>query len=436
MNIPRIMPSLFVISCMFPLLALETGYALATEGKTLECRDRKAAQEHFARGLELYEKKKLEHALPEFRHSRENCPSQNNTLNLALLLRDLGRPVDALDLLDELEQDFPTLTPENETTAKSLRKDLATIVGTAILDGDYPGATIIIDGASVGTMPMARAIRLSISMHALRVEKAGYEPFISSFTVESNKTALIAVALVPILKEPPKRQRMAKHALRFDTAITLSPTLGGQVTDCNECGGGPGLGAMMMGGYRGLLISPVRIGVIGGYTFLWQHREGSVNATYFDDLQDKTIEYSVPVNDDLFMHAFFAAPQISAEFYAANHRFDVSVALGVIGGPLVNGREPQTGANYFELDQPSRPSASFVGVMTFVQGSWYSPWRFLGRWPMLVTLGVLGIGRATRPFYTDPFREAPKPETRTFNDMLLGSWSFTFTPGLALEYGL
>ncbi|HRI64772.1 MAG TPA: PEGA domain-containing protein [Polyangium sp.] len=126
------------------------------------------------------------------------------TLNLALLLRDLGRPIDTLDVLDELKNDFPVISPENEATAQKLRQDLEKVVGTAIWDGDYPGATIFINGTNVGTMPMGRPIRLTIGMHNAKVELAGYRPLETSFVVESQKTTTVAVALAPAHGPPPK----------------------------------------------------------------------------------------------------------------------------------------------------------------------------------------------------------------------------------------
>jgi hypothetical protein len=412
-------------SLLFLFLAvMSTKNAIAADAKPLECRDRDSARKHFNRGLELYENKSLDAALPEIRRSREDCPTENNTLNLALLLRDLGRPVDAIDMLDELERDFPVLQPENEATAKALRKDLESIVGTVIFDGDHPGATIFIDGSSIGTLPMARPMRLPISMHSLRVEKSGYTPFETTFVVEPRNKTLVTVTLVPIAREPPKRPKIAKHALRFDAAVGLSPTLGGQVADCGaDCASGPGLGTILMGGYRGLLISSVRLGAVIGYEFLWQHREG------------KLPDPPVYVNDELFVHAFFAAPQISAEYYLGAHRFDTSFALGIIGGPLVNSREPLDGRS-FVLDSPSTPSTGFVGVMTFLQASWHSPWLFLGRWPMQVTLGVQGIARVSPPLYEETFHHQVANVPDKFRDSLLGSWVFTFTPGIAIEYDL
>ncbi len=334
------------------------------------------------------------------------------TLNLALLLRDLGRPIDTLDVLDELKNDFPVISPENEATAQKLRQDLEKVVGTAIWDGDYPGAAIFIDGT----------IRLTIGMHGAKVELAGYRPLETSFLVESQKTTTVAVALAPAHGPPPKlRPKLANQTLRFQAALGLSPTLGGQVTECEECGGGPGLGAMVMVGYRHLLVSPVRLGAIGGYAFLWQHRSGFV---FF------TEPPPIAVEDDLLTHAFFAAPQISAEFYAADQRFEISFALGVVGGPLINLRN----GSAFELDVPSMPSASFVGVLTYLQGSWHSPWSFLGKWPMQITLGIMGIAPIPRPTYEETF--TLNGQQQRFGDKLIGSFPLTFMPGIALEYDL
>jgi hypothetical protein len=171
--------------------------------------------------------------------------------------------------------------------------------------------------------------------------------------------------------DPKPRVEIAMQSLRFNAALALSQTLGG----CPDCSSGFGLGATILGGYRRRIASWAQFGAIGGYTFLWQ------------------------THDDRFVHPFFAAPEFSAVFLWGENQFDVSFALGIVGGPVAK----------------RRTIAGFIGVMTLLQASWRSPWRFMGKWPMHITLGALAI--------------APNGEH------LLRS-SVTFTPGIAVEYDL
>src|SRR4051812_30415353 len=80
------------------LLIIANPCARAAGAASPTCKGRAAATEEFKRGMELSRQKKLDGALAAFVNSRALCPSENNTLNIVLLLKELERPVDAVEM--------------------------------------------------------------------------------------------------------------------------------------------------------------------------------------------------------------------------------------------------------------------------------------------------------------------------------------------------
>jgi len=411
------------------------------------CEDRAAAAAHFKRGIELHNDKKLEPALAEFRDSRTLCPSQNNTFNVALLLKDLDRPIEALEMLDVLEHDFPALTPENAASAKDLREKLNRIVGTAIFDGDYPGARIMVDGKDIGTMPQARPVRLRTGMCTAKIERDGYEPLETTFIVLPNQNVRVAVALAVAKdkKKGPPKPPLARHSIYVGLGFSFTPGLGGKITECNDdtCSAPPGIGSLLAGGYRYRITDDFGIGAKAGYLFLWQtrSREG------IDLVVDQNKQFA-DVDDDLFMNALFLGPEASYGFDIGAGRLDLALALGVMGGPFVNVREAKNGrdtmssAVSFDLVPPvENPAIVIGGFFLSLQGSWRTQWKLAPGWPVHVNLGLLGFAPGGLAQYDAAFTaKATSGQTATrpanFGERLVGSWSFVITPGIAVYHDL
>ncbi|WP_437604955.1 hypothetical protein WMF20_27610 [Sorangium sp. So ce834] len=418
-------------------------HAAAGEGRRPPCKDRAAATGHFNKGLQLYEQKDLDRALAAFRDSHLVCPSENNTLNIALLLKELDRPVEALDMLDVLERDFPSLAPENAETSKELRAKLDQLVGTVIFDGDYPGARIIIDGKEVATMPQVRPIRLTSETHTARIEMTGYRPLDTTFYVlpKGNVQVAVALAKAPAVREDPRAEDPILPSLQLGVGLALTPGLGGQVSNCDdECSAPPGLGALVMGGYRHPLIPSVWIGATAGYVFLWQARSRTgarlTNGQFAD------------VSDSLYLNALFAGPEISTSFYSRGERLSLGFALGPIGGPLVNSREAQNGRSSrdgptsFDFVPASELGVSgFGGLFISLQASWRTRWSLAPGWPLQLTLGLFGFAPMNVPELTTSFKIAPRDnqgpsDDVTFRERILGSWAFIFVPSVTVYHDL
>ena len=67
--------------------------------------------------------------------------------------------------------------------------------------------------------------------------------------------------------------RLAQQSIHIGVALSLTPGLGGQVTDCDDaCSAAPGLGSLIVGGYRKQIMPFLNVGATAGYLFLWQSR--------------------------------------------------------------------------------------------------------------------------------------------------------------------
>lgn len=424
-------------------------YAFAGSPSGASCKDREGATVHFKRGNQLYEQKKLEGALAAFRDSRLLCPSENNTLNIALLLKDLDRPVDALDMLDILEHDFPSLQPENAESVKELRDKLEQLVGSVVFDGDYPDARILIDGKDAGTMPQARPLKLRAGTHTVRIEMTGHQSLDTSVFVLPRKNVQVAVALAVLPSSPQESNTKPdeSHALRsfyVGASLSVTPGMGGDVSDCDfGCSTPPGVGALIVGGYRYQLMPSLRIGATGGYLFLWQSRSKGGSRPKIEGNSR-----FADVKDDLFLNALFAGPEVSTSFDIRDEPLDFGFSVGPIIGPLVNaraaknGRASVDGPTTFDFAPPTSTSATgFGGIFLLMQASWRTRWSLAPGWPLHLSMGVLAFVPMNVPdsgaSFTAHFRDHQLADTQAnFDDNLLSSWSFVFTPGITVHHDL
>jgi hypothetical protein len=120
------------------------------------------AQQHFERGMELYDARDFEGALASFESSFELVPSPNSRLYVARTLRELGRTVDAVVVYEEVvrlarvrgasEERFRETERAASTELELLARDVGHVV--VRLDRAPAGTAIAIDDREV---PLAAA---------------------------------------------------------------------------------------------------------------------------------------------------------------------------------------------------------------------------------------------------------------------------------------
>ncbi|HEY8075009.1 MAG TPA: PEGA domain-containing protein [Labilithrix sp.] len=142
--------------------------------------DDATAREHFKKGVDLYDKRQYEAALPEFRAAYAAKPSAGIKQNIGLCLKALGKRVEAARTFDEaLDEGATTLKPETRAAIQrelgELSKQVAT-VDVHVISGDraVEGAAIRVDGAKLPPGAEHRPIRLDPGIHTFDAHVDGF----------------------------------------------------------------------------------------------------------------------------------------------------------------------------------------------------------------------------------------------------------------------
>ena len=148
------------------------------------------ARKFFDKGLALFEKEAWDAALGEFIRSRKTSPTRAATKYAASCLRELRRFDEALDLFEEVLA-FPNLAARDLKFAQEGIAGLQSQVGTLIIKGGEPGASIVIDGRYRGTLPLPGPLRVATGSHELGAFKEGGDPFGATAEVSARQQAVV-----------------------------------------------------------------------------------------------------------------------------------------------------------------------------------------------------------------------------------------------------
>jgi hypothetical protein len=69
--------------------------------------------------------------------------------------------------------------------------------GKVAINSMTTGATVMIDGEKVGTIPIEEPLRLKPGKHTLKISKQGYTEYLDVFTVRRGKTTYLDIDLLP-----------------------------------------------------------------------------------------------------------------------------------------------------------------------------------------------------------------------------------------------
>jgi hypothetical protein len=178
-----------------PALALAAPPAGATpSADAIEAR-KSEAREHFDLGLSHFDRGEWAAALAEFLRAREIFPTRSATKNAAICLRKESRFDEALDMFEALEHDYPDLSQTDRTLADDEIASLRRSVGALDVRSSEPGASILVDGRSRGTSPLAGPLRVGVGTHVVRVFKEGFLAFEQRVEIASAQTAALEVRL-------------------------------------------------------------------------------------------------------------------------------------------------------------------------------------------------------------------------------------------------
>lgn len=135
---------------------------------------RKAAGEHYQRGLELADRGDYQVALDEFERAYALSPNFAVLYNIGQADVELGRPQKAIEALERYLDDGKDKVPrarrgEVERQLAQLRSSFAELSVTTTPSG----AHIAVDGADVGATPLAKPLTLTAGSHVISASRPG-----------------------------------------------------------------------------------------------------------------------------------------------------------------------------------------------------------------------------------------------------------------------
>jgi hypothetical protein len=174
-----------IASCVFVLVETLAHAQSSSDGKA-----------EFEAGMKLYRDHAVPEALAEFELSYRIGHRASALKNAAQCHRDLQQFATAFEEYQSLLAAHSTeLSPAERDAVTQALVELKLLTGTLTVTVNDPGATIAIDGASIGTSPQAAPKRVSLSIHKVEVTHEGREPFAKDVTVGSNEDVVVEAKL-------------------------------------------------------------------------------------------------------------------------------------------------------------------------------------------------------------------------------------------------
>ena len=163
---------------------------------------RKAAGEHYQRGLELADHGDYRTALDEFERAYALSPNFAVLYNIGQADVELGRPQKAIDALERYLAGGgasvpPTRRADVERQIAQLRSSFAELSVTT----EPSGARISVDGADVGATPLSKPITLAAGSHVVVASRPGAANETRVVTVIEGQAANLSLPL-PDLPAP------------------------------------------------------------------------------------------------------------------------------------------------------------------------------------------------------------------------------------------
>lgn len=135
-------------------------------------------------------------ALALYRSSYALDPRPSTAMSIGRALVKLDRPSEAFDQLsDVLATSEKRLSVAERAEAKAAVEAIGRSTGLLQVSATEAGAEVKIDGAVVGTTPLAKPLRRKLGRHEIAVSKAGFEPFVTTVDLPGGETRTVDAKL-------------------------------------------------------------------------------------------------------------------------------------------------------------------------------------------------------------------------------------------------
>jgi hypothetical protein len=202
-----------VVGC---LLAASSAFAAPKKrrpppDKTEKTPEQKEADRHFKSGVQFFSDQKYAEALAEFERAYEIAPATIVLYNMAACHRYLSHYSEAVKyyrrFLDESEGASGKVPADRIVAAKAELDDiLSKIARVSVTAPD--GAEVVVDGVTIGTMPLDMPLIVAPGEHKVVVRLAGKKDGDKNLHVASGDEVSVKINLADAPKAPPPEERV------------------------------------------------------------------------------------------------------------------------------------------------------------------------------------------------------------------------------------
>jgi hypothetical protein len=155
------------------------------------------ARTHFQAGAQHYEAGEFTQAVNEFQAAYRLYASPVILFNLAQALRSDGRLTEAVTHFRRYLDEAPRVTAEQRHDVEETIRELDTQRVTLSFEVEPAGATLLLDGRTLGTLPLARAVEVLPGEHTLVFRLDNHEPRTERIEVSARGQRMVNVTLRP-----------------------------------------------------------------------------------------------------------------------------------------------------------------------------------------------------------------------------------------------
>jgi hypothetical protein len=196
----------------------------STDGKTENTGEPDVAATHFALGVEFYKQRKFEEASIEFAMAYDLKPSYKIFFNIGQAENMLEHYAEALKAYRAyLEQSGESIPEDRRVLVENELKRLINRVGYIEVNGDYQGASILIDGEAKGVLPLTAPIIVDIGKREVEVVVGSERLFRQVYRVAANQHIVVNLG-----------SKDESGAVKADTTTTTGGTASSSETAQNN----------------------------------------------------------------------------------------------------------------------------------------------------------------------------------------------------------
>jgi tetratricopeptide (TPR) repeat protein len=155
-----------------------------------------SAEASFRMGVVAYQQQQFADALRAFRQAYAKAPDWRLLYNVGQCEAELGQTLDAYHTFSRYLREGGAQVPEER--AKSLSAELPALrakLASVVVVATPAGSELLIDGLSVGTLPMLEEAVLAPGRHAIEVRHKGYQPGLQTTDLVVGERRTVDVSL-------------------------------------------------------------------------------------------------------------------------------------------------------------------------------------------------------------------------------------------------